>query len=98
MPFFLQKVDNKYEIYNALSGQVYSKYTNSKQAKQALLNIRMAYGLGMKHLNDYILEQNNKLIQKHEKKYLQGVINKFKEGGSRKLYKINKKHKKTRKS
>ena len=96
MPFFLQNKGGEYEIYNATTGQVYSRYNNSKKAKQALLDIRMAYGIGMKYLGEKITETIDKTIKNHEKKFLQGVINKFKEGGSRKIYKKNKKHKKTR--
>ena len=96
MPFFLKKIDNEYEIYNATTGQIYSTYTDSKKAKQALLDIRMAYGIGMQQLGEKINETIDKIIKTHEKKYLQGVINKFKEGGSRKLYKKNKTRKKTR--
>ena len=98
MPFFLQMEGDEYKIVNEITGQVYSKYANSKKAKQGLLDIRMSYGLGMQYLGQKITETIDKIIKKHEKKYLQGVINKFKEGGTRKLYKRNKKHKKTRKS
>jgi hypothetical protein len=98
MPFFLKNVGDKYEIYNATTGQVYSKYNNSKKAKQALLDIRMAYGIGMQQLGEKIIKTIDKTIKNHEKKYLQNIINKFKEGGSRKLHKTNKKHKKTRRA
>jgi hypothetical protein len=99
MPFFSKKnVNGEYEIYNAETGQVYSKYNSSKKAKYALLDLRMAYHLGMKHLGDDIVNQIDKLVKHHHKKYIEGVINKFKEGGSRKLYKTNKKHKKTRRA
>ena len=87
MPFFLQMEGDEYKIVNQKTGQVYSKYANSKKAKQGLLDIRMSYGLGMQYLGKKITETIDKIIKNHEKKYLQGVINKFKEGGKRKTSK-----------
>ena len=57
----------------------------------------MSYGLGMQYLDKKITETIDKIIKNHEKKYLQGVINKFKEGGKRKTSKRKTSKRKTSK-
>ena len=59
MPFYQRKNNGHYEVYNAETGQVYYKYTNIKKAKEELLNMRMAYHLGIEHMAEDVLKQIN---------------------------------------
>jgi hypothetical protein len=105
MPFFSKKktTTGEYEIYNGRTGQIYSKYSSSDKAQHELLNLRMAYHMGMEDLGNDINKQIEKLTKTHHKKWLKGLLGKkyIIEGGSRKSstkkYKNNG-HKKTRRA
>jgi hypothetical protein len=74
MPFYQRKNNGNYEVYNAETGQVYSKYTSSKKAKEELLNMRMAYHLGIEHMANDIIDKINETKKKHYNKYLKKLI------------------------
>ena len=105
MPFFSKKktTTGEYEIYNGRTGQIYSKYTNHDKAQHELLNLRMAYHIGMEDLGDDMNKHIAKSIADHHKKWIKGLLGKkyIIEGGSRKSstkkYKKNS-HKKTRRA
>ena len=67
MPFYSRKSTNgNYEIYNAETGQIYSKYSDIKKAKEELLNFRMAYHLGIEHLAVDIINKINESKKAHK--------------------------------
>ena len=98
MPFFSRKLANgTYEIFNEDTGQIYGKYHDSKKAKEMLLDLRAAFSLGIDYLGDTIKKTIDDTSKNHFNKYIKSLQSKNK-GGSRKLYKTHRKHKKTRKA
>ena len=104
MPFFSKKnpTTDEYEIYNGRTGQIYSKYSNHDKAQHELLNLRMAYHIGMEDLGNDMNKHIAKSIENHHNKWLKGVLGKkyIIEGGSRKssTKRINNRNKKTRRA
>jgi hypothetical protein len=74
MPFYQRKNNGHYEVYNAETGQVYSKYTSIKKSKEELLNMRMAYQLGIEHMAENVIKQIIETKKKHYNKYLKNLI------------------------
>jgi hypothetical protein len=104
MPFFSKKnsTTGDYEIYNGRTGQIYSKYSNHDKAQHELLNLRMAYHIGMEDLGDDMNKHIAKSILNHHNKWIKGLLGKkyIIEGGSRKssTKRINNRNKKTRRA
>ena len=98
MPYFSRKLANgTYEIFNEDTGQIYGKYHDSKKAKEMLLLLRAAFASGIDYLGDTMKKMIDDTSKNHFDKYIKSLQSKNK-GGSRKLYKTHKKHKKTRRA